>query len=381
MSPNGAILLQGSEIKQQPQIQQIQQIQEVQQVEQPIENIELTTDNNNNLIDDNDMTIEYEINEPPPDNLLLSPINNNNNNNRIKKLNNYELLDPYSDDNYQNKPIKIMKTYTEYSHLKDNYNLKLQHPNSINNFNKNSKNIFYNYEFKLIYDKEQKNKRKERIIKLRNKYNNNNTSIINTNILPIDPITSIYENNNEDLDDDDEDNDFDNINNNIDINIDPFDNNNNNNIENIFTEIDNSLSYEELCRKHVKAFMSGAEAYAIETQLTKRVNDWQSKIEPLLEEEVKHPEFNIHNYGEMICNELKSLNNKEKVMSFNDLVKECDNYEICRKFLSVLMMANENRVIIECDKRGGIVDNKFIIKYNENSENNNKNIEIDDFDI
>lgn len=111
-----------------------------------------------------------------------------------------------------------------------------------------------------------------------------------------------------------------------------------------------------------KQFLAGAEAYAIETQLSKRVNEWQSKIEPLLENENNHPEFNIQNYGELICEKLKNINKKEKEIEFNKLITNEETYEICRKFLSVLMMANENKIEIETDNEGN-VDNSFKIKY------------------
>ena len=59
-------------------------------------------------------------------------------------------------------------------------------------------------------------------------------------------------------------------------------------------------TFEELCRAHLRAFARGAEKYAAETQLSRRVGDWQSRLSPLLEEEEKRPEFDIHLYGDRI---------------------------------------------------------------------------------
>eukprot|EP00978_Attheya_sp_CCMP212_P037512 scaffold177553_cov49-Attheya_sp.AAC.1 len=48
-------------------------------------------------------------------------------------------------------------------------------------------------------------------------------------------------------------------------------------------------TFEALCRAHIKAFARGAEKYASETNLTRRVGKWQSRLCPILEEEEKRP--------------------------------------------------------------------------------------------
>lgn len=47
-----------------------------------------------------------------------------------------------------------------------------------------------------------------------------------------------------------------------------------------------SHGYEDLCRLHINAFMSGAEKFTKETNLSRKVDDWRSKLDPILEEEV-----------------------------------------------------------------------------------------------
>ena len=66
----------------------------------------------------------------------------------------------------------------------------------------------------------------------------------------------------------------------------------------------NHDTFEELCRAHLKEFAKGAEQYAVETQLTRRVAKWQSKLEGILSEEEKRPEFNIQTYSNKIIGQI-----------------------------------------------------------------------------
>lgn len=167
ISPNGALLLQGSEVKPITKIRNDSEndsiLLEQQQIQQQ-DGQDIVIDNNNfDGYSDNDNTIENIIDEPPNDNVLLSP---NKPLIKPKKTRGYELLDPYTDESYQNKPIKIARTYTEYSHLINGYNLPLEHPIPI----EETITQFYNKEFKPIYNIKQKEIKKERMLKLRQKY-------------------------------------------------------------------------------------------------------------------------------------------------------------------------------------------------------------------
>jgi condensin-2 complex subunit H2 len=108
-----------------------------------------------------------------------------------------------------------------------------------------------------------------------------------------------------------------------------------------------------LCRAHIKAFAKGAEKYATETNLTKRVGDWQSRLAPILEEEEERPEFNIHSYGERVIEimeeEIESSDNskdpkKTNVVSFSKITRGCKTYEICRLFLASLNLSSTGNV-------------------------------------
>jgi condensin-2 complex subunit H2 len=66
------------------------------------------------------------------------------------------------------------------------------------------------------------------------------------------------------------------------------------------------LSFDDLCRAHLKEFARGAERYAVETQLSKRVSLWQDKLATVLEEEEQRPEFNIDSYGKSILHNVQA---------------------------------------------------------------------------
>jgi condensin-2 complex subunit H2 len=61
-----------------------------------------------------------------------------------------------------------------------------------------------------------------------------------------------------------------------------------------------SGTFEDLCRAHLKEFAKGAERFAVESQLSKRVSNWQAKLENILCEEETRPEFDIQVYGNHI---------------------------------------------------------------------------------
>ena len=128
------------------------------------------------------------------------------------------------------------------------------------------------------------------------------------------------------------------------------------------------LSFEELCRAHLRKFSKSAEIYAAETQLTKRVGAWQSGLAPMLDEQEKRPEFDIHSMGRQILQSVeeklstrkrgatghKKLDatpiitsdgvNNGNVVGFQQISKDYEEYEVCRLFLSTLMLCNSGNV-------------------------------------
>ena len=109
-------------------------------------------------------------------------------------------------------------------------------------------------------------------------------------------------------------------------------------------------TFEELCRAHIQAFAKGAEAYAAETRLSKRVGDWHDNLIPILENEEHRPEFDIYDYTMRVVstceNELNDENGvgKKRTIGFEAVTRDCERFEVCRLFLSVLALSNSGNV-------------------------------------
>src|SRR5690554_4629085 len=66
-------------------------------------------------------------------------------------------------------------------------------------------------------------------------------------------------------------------------------------------------NYEFLCRQHVNAFIVASRKYQNQSQLTQTVGLWRERIEPLLFEQERRPDFDIKQYGQKV---LRQLNRK-----------------------------------------------------------------------
>ena len=124
-------------------------------------------------------------------------------------------------------------------------------------------------------------------------------------------------------------------------------------------------TFEDLCRAHLRKFAKSAEMYAKETQLTKRVGAWQTGLAPLLEEQEERPAFDIHDVGRDILDTMEStltnvrkrtstgekkvdkLSSQKNRVAFSAIfAQECEDYEVCRVFLSTLMLCNCGNIAI-----------------------------------
>jgi condensin-2 complex subunit H2 len=131
-------------------------------------------------------------------------------------------------------------------------------------------------------------------------------------------------------------------------------------------------TYEALCRSHVQSFLRGAERYARETKLSRRVDTWQQHLEPLLVEQDSRKPFDIHEYGRGILKgalrflqpadqmRLRQAKSKENCMSSDDVDGPCasdpvsfskitagkERYDVCRMFLASLQLANSGNVTL-----------------------------------
>lgn len=124
-------------------------------------------------------------------------------------------------------------------------------------------------------------------------------------------------------------------------------------------------TFEELCRAHIQAFARGAEKYAAETKLSARVNQWQEKLMPLLDEEGERPIFDIRAYGLTVVQSMEQQisrrqlsrkgieENKEvghckphvsRTVAFGDITRECPSFDVCRLFLAALSLNNSGNI-------------------------------------
>jgi hypothetical protein len=66
-------------------------------------------------------------------------------------------------------------------------------------------------------------------------------------------------------------------------------------------------NYENICKQHINNFMLGAETYARETQLSKRVTEWTRRLEPLLRAQEDAPEYDIHTYSDLVLSQVGTV--------------------------------------------------------------------------
>lgn len=135
-------------------------------------------------------------------------------------------------------------------------------------------------------------------------------------------------------------------------------------------------NYEMICKQFIDEFHRGAEAFARETQLSKRVNEWTYKLEPILQAQEEAKPFDIHECSDEVLNVLsketksrlkasKSMEKKQQVnVPFHVLADGESNAEVCRKFLACLQLANLGNVEIVGKPNGRQVEisNDFQLK-------------------
>jgi len=115
-------------------------------------------------------------------------------------------------------------------------------------------------------------------------------------------------------------------------------------------------SYEDLCRKHTETYLASATNFIQETALSKRVAEWNAKLEPLLEEQNKHREFDVHFYSSEVIN----MFTEKTVLQFNDMVTPLPNYEVCRYFVTALHMVNNGNLNVLKDSESHTVSFQYL---------------------
>ncbi|CAN8069158.1 unnamed protein product [Agarophyton chilense] len=107
-------------------------------------------------------------------------------------------------------------------------------------------------------------------------------------------------------------------------------------------------SYEETCRKYMERTRGLWEQHSVDAKVAKRVESWEARIQPILDEEEQRPEFDIAAYGHRILSQFRERADKQqtKEMSMSIMFRGPDTYDVCRKFLATLQLANSYSIEI-----------------------------------
>lgn len=117
-------------------------------------------------------------------------------------------------------------------------------------------------------------------------------------------------------------------------------------------------SYEMICKKFIEDFHRGAEAFARESQLSRRVSEWTNKLEPILQAQEEAKPFDIHHCSDNVLEQLSRKTKllaknkkdpeekKQLAITFEEVTDHQSSAEVCRAFLACLQLANLGNVEI-----------------------------------
>ncbi|KAK6111823.1 hypothetical protein QQG55_45165 [Brugia pahangi] len=100
------------------------------------------------------------------------------------------------------------------------------------------------------------------------------------------------------------------------------------------------MTYQDLLKVHLQKYWSSAEETT--SKLCKRVQQWEEKIQLLLEKEETRREFNIHQYGTELLEQYEDIG---QTKTFTELMEHVNTrYDISRYYLASLMLANTGNI-------------------------------------
>ncbi|KAM8909572.1 condensin-2 complex subunit H2 isoform 1-T2 [Spinachia spinachia] len=111
------------------------------------------------------------------------------------------------------------------------------------------------------------------------------------------------------------------------------------------------LSYEELVLLRMEQLMENSKGWSQDTALSRKVQEWEDKIRPLLVEQEQRPVFDIHDYGDRIVSALRDVGQRR---SFSSIVFGLENHETSKYLVASLQLANDGTV--EVDSAAGLED-------------------------
>lgn len=108
---------------------------------------------------------------------------------------------------------------------------------------------------------------------------------------------------------------------------------------------ENKYTYEELCRYHIEKHIIESQQYIQESDLTKRVTQWNQRIEPILLEQENRKPFDIKEYGTEFIDTFPDKD-KSKEYKLETIMANKEPFEICRYFTAMLQLINNGNVEI-----------------------------------
>lgn len=109
---------------------------------------------------------------------------------------------------------------------------------------------------------------------------------------------------------------------------------------------DAQAKYEATVRQHLVAMQKGdgEDGTRGHSQMYANVQRWRDQLEPLLKEFESRPEFNIHEYSQKFITKIQNFQkgdgDEAREVPFARLVHGQPRWEICRRFLTCLILTN-----------------------------------------
>jgi len=114
---------------------------------------------------------------------------------------------------------------------------------------------------------------------------------------------------------------------------------------------DAQVKYESTIRQHLAALQKdGASDDQRFPQLYANVRRWQDQLEPVLKEFESRPDFNIHTYSKKFLDKMSNIQqdsgSMDRTVKFSRLVHNQPRWEVCRRFLTCLILTNHGNTDI-----------------------------------
>lgn len=123
-------------------------------------------------------------------------------------------------------------------------------------------------------------------------------------------------------------------------------------VDSISSQIDLQLSlpnYERLIEDKMKELFEDSD---VKTEFDHKIIKWHQSMQLKFAEVEQRPIFCIQNYASQIMKKLnnKIQTNKNQNISFDDIVKDEQSYDVARYFLALLQLANTYNVDLKKNK-------------------------------